>query len=404
MQCGERDSRPPALPAKDMTHRLWRTLEGCLVFTVLSLCVVRTAAADNIVLAWDAETSQVAGYIVHIGTQSGSYTQHLDVGLAISYTYPNAVAGQKYCFAVSAYSSGALEGPKSNEACGYSNAPPTLQNPGNQSSTVGQAVSLQLAGSDSQPLTYSATGLPPGVSVMASTGFISGSGTTAGSYSVTAKASDGVLSASQSFMWTMTTAAVLDKTPPTVTITGPTTASTYSAGVATLSLRGTAADNVNVSQVTWVNDRGGSGVATGTTNWSVPSITLASGTNTITVQARDAAGNLGNDVLSVTLAATAPSSDTTPPSVAITSPTTNASFSSTSSSVTLSGTSADNVGVAQVTWINNRGGSGVANGTTNWSTAAIPLKGGTNVITITARDTGGNVSTDVLTITRRQGR
>lgn len=389
-----------------MTHRLWRTLEGCLVFSVFSLCVVRTAAADNIVLAWDAETNPVAGYIVHVGTQSGSYTQHLDVGLAITYTYPNAVAGQKYCFAVSAYSSGALEGPKSNEACGYSNAPPTLQNPGNQSSTVGQPVSLQLAGSDpaSQPLTYSATGLPPGVSVMASTGFISGSGTTAGSYSVTAKASDGVLSASQSFTWTMTTASVLDKTAPTVTITGPTTASTYSAGVATLSLSGTAADNVGVSQVTWVNDRGGNGVATGTTNWSVPAITLASGTNTVTVQARDAAGNIGNDVLSVTLSTTAPSSDMAPPSVAITSPTTSSNFSTASSSVNLSGTSADNVGVAQVTWINNRGGSGVANGTTNWSTAAIPLKNGTNVITITARDAAGNVSTDVLTISRRQGR
>ena len=77
-----------------------------------------------------------------------------------------------------------LEGPNSPEVCGYSNAPPTLVNPGNRTSTVGQAVTLQLVGSDpaSQPLTYSATGLPTGLSVMASTGYISGAGTTAGSY------------------------------------------------------------------------------------------------------------------------------------------------------------------------------------------------------------------------------
>jgi hypothetical protein len=38
-----------------------------------------------------------------------------------------------------------------------------------------------------------------------------------------------------------------------------------------LSIGGTASDNVDV-QVTWVNDRGGSGTASGTTSWSVPAI------------------------------------------------------------------------------------------------------------------------------------
>jgi hypothetical protein len=41
--------------------------------------------------------------------------------------------------------------------------------------------------------------------------------------------------------------------------------------------------------VSWSNDRGGSGVATGTTSWSVTGITLQSGANVITVTARDAA-------------------------------------------------------------------------------------------------------------------
>jgi hypothetical protein len=54
------------------------------------------AAADTINLAWtaNAETT-VVGYIMHVGTQPGTYTQHLDVGLTTIYSYPNAVAGQQ---------------------------------------------------------------------------------------------------------------------------------------------------------------------------------------------------------------------------------------------------------------------------------------------------------------------
>ena len=143
------------------------------------------AAADSITLGWDPSSAQV-GYKVHVGAQPGWSTQHFDAGSGTLFTFASANAGQRSCFAVSAYllSSG-LEGPNSSEVCGYSNTPPTLVNPGDRTSAVGQAVTLQLQGSDpnSQPLTYSATGLPPGLTVMASTGFISGAGTTAGTYS-----------------------------------------------------------------------------------------------------------------------------------------------------------------------------------------------------------------------------
>ena len=166
-----------------MNSRSIRTLDVCLV--ALSIVVpCRLAAADAITLAWNPATDQIAGYKLYVGTQSGTYTQSFDVGPAATYTFTNAVAGQRYCFAVAAYSSRSIESPKSNEVCGFSNSPPSLTNPGNQSSTVGQPTSLQLTGSDpeGQPLTYSATGLPPGLSLMVSTGYISGSGNTAGSY------------------------------------------------------------------------------------------------------------------------------------------------------------------------------------------------------------------------------
>src|SRR4029078_8486506 len=135
-----------------MNARTLRTLEVCLVAIALSFVLAGSASAGRIVWAWDPNTDQGAGYKVHVGTVSGSYTQHLDVGLSTAYTYASASDGQQYCFAVSAYNASSVEGPKSNEVCGFSNAPPTLQNPGNRSSTVGQSATLQLVGSDPEGL------------------------------------------------------------------------------------------------------------------------------------------------------------------------------------------------------------------------------------------------------------
>ena len=69
----------------------------------------------------------------------------------------------------------------------------TVTNPGSQSATVGTAVSLQITATDSatgQTLTYSATGLPTGLSISSSTGLISGTPTTAGTSTVTVTAKD----------------------------------------------------------------------------------------------------------------------------------------------------------------------------------------------------------------------
>ena len=83
----------------------------------------------------------------------------------------------------------------------------TVTNPGSQTATVGTAASLQISASDSasgQTLTYSATGLPAGLSISSSTGLISGTPTTAGSDSVTVTATDGTgASGSASFTWTV---------------------------------------------------------------------------------------------------------------------------------------------------------------------------------------------------------
>jgi hypothetical protein len=184
-----------------------------------------------------------------------------------------------------------------------------------------------------------------------------------------------------------------DTTPPTVTITSPTSNPTFTAGGSSLTLGGTASDGIGVTQVTWVNSRGGNGTASGTTTWTVNGILLQVGTNVLTVTARDAAGNTAMDALTVTL------NDTTTPTVTITSPTSNPTYTAGGSSLTLGGTASDNVGVTQVTWANNLGGFGTASGTTTWTVSGILLQVGTNVLTVTARDAAGNTAADTLTVT-----
>jgi len=186
-----------------------------------------------------------------------------------------------------------------------------------------------------------------------------------------------------------------DTTAPTVAYTAPTTGATFSTSAATLALAGTSADAVGVTSVTWTNSAGGNGTATGTTSWSVASVGLTLGTNTITVFAKDAAGNTGSKVLTVTRVAP----DTTNPTVTITSPTSASTTSVTTATVSLGGTASDNTAVSSVTWSNALGGSGTATGTTTWTASNIPLQLGLNSITVTATDSAGNTSTDTIGVT-----
>src|SRR5207247_945982 len=183
--------------------------------------------------------------------------------------------------------------------------------------------------------------------------------------------------------------------PPTPAfhVTAPTSRATHTPGNPAMTLGGTASDNVGVTQVTWTNSRGGNGTATGTTSWTASGIGLQMGTNMLTVQARDAAGNTKVATLTATL------TDTAPPTITITAPTSGATYTTGNPAMTLGGTASDNVGVTQVTWANSLGGNGTATGTTAWTASGIVLQMGTNMLTVQARDAAGNTATDTLTVT-----
>jgi hypothetical protein len=91
-----------------------------------------------------------------------------------------------------------------------------------------------------------------------------------------------------------------DTVRPSIAITVPTSGGAYTTSSASVTLQGTASDNVGVTRVSWTNSSGGAGTATGTTSWTASGIALQPGSNVLTVTAFDAAGNTGAATLTVT--------------------------------------------------------------------------------------------------------
>jgi hypothetical protein len=82
----------------------------------------------------------------------------------------------------------------------------SVTNPGDQAGVVGTAASVQVSASDTAggTLSYSASGLPAGLSINSGTGLISGTPTTAGTSTVTVTATDSTgPSGSTTFHWTI---------------------------------------------------------------------------------------------------------------------------------------------------------------------------------------------------------
>jgi len=89
-----------------------KTLTYLIFFVILNTA---PSWAGTATLSWDPNTeSDLAGYRIHYGTASGSYTEIRDVGLVTEHTIDNLTDGQTYYFAVTASDT-------SNNRSGFSN-------------------------------------------------------------------------------------------------------------------------------------------------------------------------------------------------------------------------------------------------------------------------------------------
>jgi len=82
-----------------------------------------------------------------------------------------------------------------------------------------------------------------------------------------------------------------DRSAPSVTIVSP-SLTMISAYGPSITISGTASDNVGVARVEWSTSTGSAGTASGTAAWSAQ-VPLLVGTNVVTIRAYDAAGNSG---------------------------------------------------------------------------------------------------------------
>ncbi len=200
---------------------------------------------------------------------------------------------------------------------------------------------------------------------------------------------------------------IVDTIPPLITLSYVnmlTQTNTRPAG-------GSAADNVGVVRVKWVNRTAATeGNATITSYGNIVAWTadvpVVTGTNDIDFIAYDAAGLTSTESTTVS----GPQPPPPPPPADISAPTiqvTEQGMLNADGNITIYGIATDNVRVEFVTWINTDGvttiSSGMANGINNTGNttwfANVRLAVGTNYITFTARDAGNNTALTTVTTT-----
>jgi hypothetical protein len=88
---------------------------ACLV-GILLVGLPQVSQAASTTLSWDhSPDSQVAGYLVSYGIQSGNYTAFLRAGYVNTVTLSNLVAGQTYYLIVQSYTADDVLGPPTPE-------------------------------------------------------------------------------------------------------------------------------------------------------------------------------------------------------------------------------------------------------------------------------------------------
>lgn len=183
-----------------------------------------------------------------------------------------------------------------------------------------------------------------------------------------------------------------DETPPSITINSPNDGSVLT--VPSVTVSGTASDNVDVEKVEVRINGGTWSDSSGTNSWTYDAA-LSLGNNTIEARATDPSGNTNNDSITVEYDPDA-GQDREAPVITIQQP--SDGLTVTTSSLTVSGTASDDVGLDVVEVRVNNGNWNTASGTISWS-LAVSLREGSNSIEVRAFDLSGNMGDDTVTVT-----
>jgi hypothetical protein len=181
------------------------------VVSITLLTIGLSVPIEAATATWDRNPEpDIVAYRLSYGTQSGVHNTSIALGNVVTAQF-FPPPGQRYYVVVQAINAAGGISAKSDEFVfdapgGTQNQAPVLTQPANQTSTQNSSVSLTLVASDPEgsAVTFSASGLPAGLTINPSSGVISGTVTTVGTSNVTATASDGALSASRTFTWTVT--------------------------------------------------------------------------------------------------------------------------------------------------------------------------------------------------------
>ncbi|WP_223199224.1 putative Ig domain-containing protein [Solihabitans fulvus] len=314
------------------------------------------AKAHNslLVVTWDeddfSQNNQIPTIFYGSGVKSGSYGENIN--------HYNVLRTLEDAYGLPYAGAAASATPITDAWSTTGNV--TVTNPGAQTGTVGTAASLQINASDTAggTLSYSATGLPAGLSINASTGLITGTPTTAGSTNVTVRATDSTgPSGTTTFAWTISAAGSV-----TVTNPGPQTGTVGTAA----SLQINASDTAG-GTLTYTATGLPAGLSINASTGLISGTPTAVGSSNVTVKATDSTGPSGTTTFAWTIGAAG--------SVTVTNP----------------GAQTGTVGTAASLQIN---ASDTAGGTLSYSATGLPaglsINTSTGLITGTPTTAGGN--------------